>query len=387
MKLRIFLLISLLNIFLLYLLIRPDKAPAPPLEPTLLAPAAPVELLAAKTNTVVRRQFFSWQELESDDYRAYIRNLESIGCPEATIRDIIVAEINGLFEQRRATEVVTGEQQWWRSVPDPAVINAAAARIQQLAEERRAMLFDLLGPNWENTNGLPSGFTAPLLDGPILGKLSAETKEAIRNYEARMNAAVVAAGRSADLASGARLGLQGRAELARILDPAQLEEYLLRYSSIAHAMRNELEGMNVTPDEFRAIFRARDAAQQQYLGAVAAGDTLRSEPAELAAQSEDAVRQALGPERFQVYGYTRDPAFRALQAMTEQLGAPPEAVVPAYQINQAAEAERERLRSDLTLTTEQREAALETMLTRQRESLQRLLGERLYEQYEAARGN
>src|SRR5688500_11420120 len=43
------------------------------------------------TNMVVRRQNFTWQEVESRDYVTYIKNLREIGCPDATIRDIIVA--------------------------------------------------------------------------------------------------------------------------------------------------------------------------------------------------------------------------------------------------------------------------------------------------------
>jgi len=40
----------------------------------------------------VRRQFFSWQQLESPDYQTYVANLRDIGCPEQTIRDIIIAD-------------------------------------------------------------------------------------------------------------------------------------------------------------------------------------------------------------------------------------------------------------------------------------------------------
>ena len=72
-----------------------------------------------KTNVVVRRQNFTWNEIESRDYPAYIANLRAIGCPESTIRDIIVAEVNQLFARRRATEVVTAEQQWCAPSPTP----------------------------------------------------------------------------------------------------------------------------------------------------------------------------------------------------------------------------------------------------------------------------
>src|SRR5258706_4848906 len=40
---------------------------------------------------------FHWGQLESEDYRAYIARLRSIGCPEQTIRDIIIADLDKLF--------------------------------------------------------------------------------------------------------------------------------------------------------------------------------------------------------------------------------------------------------------------------------------------------
>ncbi|TAL05067.1 MAG: hypothetical protein EPO07_04205, partial [Verrucomicrobia bacterium] len=43
---------------------------------------------------------FHWSEVESSDYRIYLANLRGIGCPERTIRDIVVADVNELFTER-----------------------------------------------------------------------------------------------------------------------------------------------------------------------------------------------------------------------------------------------------------------------------------------------
>src|SRR5215831_13719243 len=110
----------------------------------------PATNAAIKTNVVIRRQFFSWDQVESDDYPTYISNLREIGCPEQTIRDIIIAEINSLFSRRLATELVTPEQQWWRSEPDTNVVRIAAEKIRALDDERRALLAKLLGSGWES---------------------------------------------------------------------------------------------------------------------------------------------------------------------------------------------------------------------------------------------
>src|SRR6185369_2585347 len=53
---------------------------------------------------------FHWSEVESTDYRVYMKNLRAIGCPEATIRDLIIADVDDLFtgRVRRVVESVTG---------------------------------------------------------------------------------------------------------------------------------------------------------------------------------------------------------------------------------------------------------------------------------------
>lgn len=45
---------------------------------------------------------FNWSQVESADYRTYISNLRSIGCPEQTIRDIVSADVDSnVFAARR----------------------------------------------------------------------------------------------------------------------------------------------------------------------------------------------------------------------------------------------------------------------------------------------
>ena len=97
------------NLVLAALLLRPAKVTQPssssPPE-TALAPApataslhteeTPVQVV---TNTLVRK--ITWEQVESPDYRQYIQNLRSIGCPDETIRDIILADVNKLYDSKR----------------------------------------------------------------------------------------------------------------------------------------------------------------------------------------------------------------------------------------------------------------------------------------------
>ena len=56
---------------------------------------------------------FDWRQVESGDYLQYIANLRAIGCPEKTIKDIIVADVNDLFASRMAAVTQTNQSQYW----------------------------------------------------------------------------------------------------------------------------------------------------------------------------------------------------------------------------------------------------------------------------------
>ncbi|MBI4658033.1 MAG: hypothetical protein HY735_04140 [Verrucomicrobia bacterium] len=342
-----------------------------------------------KTNVVVRRQNFTWQEIESTNYVTFIANLRAIGCPEATIRDIIVAEVNALYDRKRATEIVTPEQQWWRSTPDQQVVTAAMSQMHGLEIERRNLLNQLLGAKWEAANSWEVAAFNVRLDGPVLGSLTPEAKQSLRDLETRFAqqkqeylSGRQKAGEPVDAAEMARLQEANRKELAKVLSPAQIEEYLLRYSDVAQNLRREFAGFELTSEEFRSIFRARDAAEQQ-LPLYAKGDdpaTVRRRE-ELEKQRDEAAKQAMGPERYQLFVFSQDPIFRQAQAAAEQIGAPPETVLPVYQINQAAEQERQRINSDANLSGEQRAAALAATVNQQQESLRKVLGREAFERY------
>ena len=326
-----------------------------------------------KTNLVLRRQLFSWREVESTDYPTYIANLRQIGCPESTVRDIIIAEVNTLFARKRAIELVTPGQQWWRSVPDTNVVQAAAEKARELDEERRALLTRLLGPNWESGDmvSLPRpSRPGVMLDGPLLGNLAPDIKQAIQDIntssQARMQAYVEAQkrdGKNPDPVELAKLRQQTRNELARVLSPAQFEEFLLRYSQEANDLRTtfgQLQFFDPTSPEFRAVFRATDALDQQIQSLTGNDPAVDQQRRALEDQRENAIRTALGPERYQEYLLLQDPLYRKAVAIATAAGTP-EAVQTIYAINQAAAAQQTSIRIDPNLTSSQKNIELKRL--------------------------
>jgi LysM repeat protein len=323
---------------------------------------------------LVRRQFFSWRDVESTDYPTYIANLRDIGCPEQTIRDIIIADINAMYSRRRALEILTPGQQWWRAEPDTNVVAVAAEKSRALDDERRALLGRLLGTNWEGGDlvNLPRpSRPGVVLDGPVLGALPADTKQAVEEINMRLQDKLQAyldaqkrAGKDPDPAELAKLRQQTRVELQGVLAPPELEEYLLRYSDNATSLRTELGQLKyfaATPDEFRAIFRSTDLLDEQI--ALLAGATDANSVGQrksLEDQRDNAIKLALGPKRYEEFVLLHDPLYVSAVATAQESGTPDKARL-LYQLNLASASEQDRIRLDPNLTPEQKAIELKKL--------------------------
>lgn len=327
-----------------------------------------------KTNVVLRRQFLSWEHVESPDYSVYIQNLRSIGCPEQTIRDIIIADVDGLYARRRATEIVSPEQEWWRSEPSPEVVKLAADKLFALDTERRALLTKLLGPDWEGgdlTNLPRPSRPAVALDGPVLGVLPVESKEAVANISAKAEqrmqdylASMKSAGKTPDPAEMARMRQETRNDLAAVLSPPQLEEYLLRYSQTANDLRadlGKLKYFNATPDEFRSIFRATDPIDQQIaLLGPGTDPSTAAQRSSLEQQRDNAIKLALGADRFRQFTELHDPLYQQAVATAIQNGDPGSADT-IYAVNVLAQSDQNGIQSNTNLTDAQKAIALKQL--------------------------
>lgn len=330
---------------------------------------------------------FGWQDVTNDTYLDYIASLRSVGAPEKQVRNIVVSDVNDLFDKRRLDHAIKTDSQWWRAETFMGVLP-----IQQFAgvnfdEERRVLLTKLLGEGWEDAIKLPSlNGNAVNLTGPVLGALPAETWNTVQEicarsidrhqaYQmARLNAAA-----TPDNIELAKLRDQTRSDLAKVLSPEELEEFLLRYSHNSSRLRQDMRGLELTPDEFRKIFRVIDPAEHQVQVEYGGPEALAPKQREqLEAQRDRAIREALPPPRYEQFLLTKDPLYRQAQFTAMQYGMNGKAVKPLYDLQKSLEARRVQISQDTALTEQQRSAALQSLGVEQQQTLQRLLGDMTY---------
>jgi uncharacterized membrane protein len=219
-----------------YLLKRESTSPALVTTPVeISAPAQVVErtkLVATVTTNTVQ---VDWNMVESDDYKKYIANLRSIGCPPETVRDIILADVNKLFAARfvpLAEPPRTNE--FWKRAP---VRGADEERVKQrlaIVKEKKALLKELLGEDIDvKDEAMPSDSDprAEMLSFLPQEKIQ-QISEMDATYAGKQNSPIHGRGEGVQ-----SLEAEKRAELAKVLSPQELEDYNLRASRTANVLR------------------------------------------------------------------------------------------------------------------------------------------------------
>ena len=256
-------------------------------------------------------------------------------------------------------------------------------------EERRALLTKLLGENWDETIKLPSlNGAAVNLTGPVLGALPSDLwntvqeicARSVERHQAYLNSRINEGG-AVDNVEMAKLRDQTRQDLTKILSAEQLEEFLLRYSHNSSKLRQDMRGLDLTPDEFRKIFRATDPFEHQMQMDYGGPESLSQKQREqFEAQRDRAIREALSPQRYAQYMSTKDPLFKQAQLTAMQYGMNSKAVQQLYQVQKNLEVKRTQIAQNTSLTAEQRAQELQNVSIEQQQILQRMLTDGTYRQ-------
>jgi hypothetical protein len=246
---------------------------------------------------------FDWHQVESVDYKQYIANLRAIGCPEKTIKDIVVADVNDLFSSRRASVTRTHQWLYWKEgIP------------LKLSDEQQKQLRDLYAQKWELLKAL--GVDTPdFTDRPTEARLSYEEifdlvfqflppskQEQAKRLAFQLTQQAAIEGNSVEQLGA--IEQQTLARLQALLTAEEFKEYELRCSADASNLRGVLDPLALTEQEFRVIFDSWRSLKPYSPGTEEYRAAQRT--------SETTLQQLLGPDRFQLYlgavkplGYSR----------------------------------------------------------------------------------
>lgn len=288
---------------------------------------------------------FRWSAVENDDYRKFVANLRGVGCPEATIRDIIVSEMNRLYGPR---------EQPIRNAIAAASHNLGAAdmaarrheyelrkQLRDVEREKNAAVKDLLGidlrlaplrgwhprdyARYENAlDNLPAGKREP----------AREILEAYWSALDQLNDSHAGGRDQAYIDAYRRIDTEQRELLGAVLTPHELASFEMMCSPITRRLARNVSGLKLTEAEFEELFRIRREVDTPFGGnlLVASTDEEGSEKhQELEGKAQERLRDLLGEERYNAYVRETDKTWRQVQKIGARFDMPSEKVELVYE--------------------------------------------------------
>jgi hypothetical protein len=330
---------------------------------------------------------FTWHSLGGREYRGYIANLRTIGCPEETIQDIIIAAVNRDYHAREvALKLRPDQMKPWETAETTNTRDwNKVATLGELAREKRALLKELLGIDVPAVMPLILSRQTHEKFEAALQLLPDDKRDAVRAIHEkywldsqRLQQRTLGEFDADDRAAYQNIRAERRDALAKLLTPAEFEDLELRISTTASSLRSQLAAFAPTENEFREIFRLKREFTEEYntRGGVDPEDqTFNQRRAQASQQVEERLKGALGPERYAEYQRAQDGNYQRLVQIADQSGLPRDTAVKGYEIQRAMTDELQKLRADPNLSKEQRQAAVKDIRSQTEEALKQTLGQ------------
>lgn len=369
------------------------------------AAASPVEAEAASPQIqlierVVTNQLH-WAQLESEDYKTYVARLRSIGCPEQTIRDIIIADLDKLLApEMQAASGRRRDVKYWHSVEEELANDVdpsdVAKKQREIDKRKREIVRELVNIDLNRErmrlqgqedyyerrlSFLPEERRSHVRD--LLEKYD-EAEKAIREKELEDGEALSVA----DRAQLRAIEKQREEEMAKFLSPTEKAQYELWASPTANAVRYAFYGMNATEEEFSSVYQARRAFDDKWSGrdAELLDDASRAQLEQDRAQVAGQIRQTLGDQRYAEYQRGEDEDYHLLSAVATRSKLPKEKAAEVYGYKLLAQSYRDQVRNDANLPAEQKQEAMNEIATESDKAVRASLGDKAYHRYLATGG-
>ncbi|HAM73658.1 MAG TPA: hypothetical protein DCM86_18650 [Verrucomicrobiales bacterium] len=336
---------------------------------------------------------FRWGQLETEDYKEFIARLRAVECPEQTIRDLIIADIDKLYASRiQALRPMRKTLHYWESEESELANNQDQREVQrrerEIEREKARIVKDLLGVDLaaerQRIHGAADKLERRLAFLPE--ERRADLRHMVESLEERELALKEKAWDSgSSLSAGDREALrqvreQREAALRSLLTPAEREQYDLWMSPTAEALRHDFYGMEASEEEFQAVYALRRTFDEAWpADSIDTQDPKATEAWGAALlQLEDRVKEALGEERFSMYQRGQDGRFHDLNVTASRFSLPREKAAEAYEYLRISAAEKSRVLENGALTPEQQSEVAGKIDAETQRALQELLGPGAY---------
>src|SRR5713101_1533255 len=327
--------------------------------------------------------------------KVHAANLRASGCPEETVRDIILTDVAKLYARRRAALRTQGKPyKFWQTGDgtDGSANPELQNQLRALDKEERGLVKTLLGVDLQTE--LAKYSEGDDAQERMYGFLPAEKREKLQGLQASfddLEQAVYDRSRGLmldeDQEELKRIQKQKEAAMAKILTPEELEEFNLRNSSTANNLRAQMSGFTPTEEEFRKIFRLQKTFESEINKGFDATDDKQME-IKARAQDEaqnalnDELKKVLGDQRYAEYQRAQSGDYRTLTQMADRFELPADVAGKVYDMKQEVERQVQKIDANPNLTDEQRQKVLAAIAQETDRSVAQAMGPNAFRAYQ-----
>lgn len=322
----------------------------------------------AETNAFTRR--LNWASLESENYKDYIRNLRDIECPEETIRDIILADINKLYDGKQRE---VGEKpkpfEYWKAESRSEQI-AMISKKAELEAEKNEVLESLgIKPDYRTLSHRETHWNRGF------SFLEENKKWAVLKLFADMEEKLQKGSESEDV-DFEKLLKETDEAVKGLLTKEETFDYEMRLGRTANFMRFNLAGWDPDENEFLKVHDIRKGFDDEFNPYnTGEGNAERQKKRAIAqAEVKDQIKTALGEERYAAYERAHDWNYQEIHKTTKEAGLGTTEANQVFEMKRLVREQWERISNSPEMSQDERTAALLAIQQETERSLKEVVG-------------
>jgi hypothetical protein len=344
----------------------------------------------------------SWSDLQTDDLKEFFRRLRAAGCPEETIKDLVLAQLNRGYsiKQRAIWQNNFNPNDYWKPYKqhfDPAESKKNRERSHQMRDmqkDKTVLIVQLFGVDVEKQRRKEEGFDNEDWGWNPNGNLAylpESKRDAVQKYlddfqdkEQEFYASIQGSWDADVRARQKQLEQEKMAGLAQILTPEEVREYALRNSQIASQVQSEIHGVDLTLDQYEKLFDIRNKYGD---GIYNYGDTANDPEAikQIEQNKKDLqsdITATLGTDKAQELERAQDYNYQQLNSLANHYDLPADTATKVYDFKGAAEKAVQDLSANTELTPEQLQATRAQIQTETEQAVKTAFGsDKIYKRY------